>query len=225
MKKKISKSTIIALCAFFIMAIGILSLLWYSDVFVIDRSAKVGNEGMTWNGKNYSTISGEYTEGRTIAKSEDGSWDINEIKEDPSHKFVVARSFLDQYLYVADDYTVPSSGEITKVCWDGKYINNKDFLKAITEIDATKTTTFDYETEGIFMLTDNQHMRRLYFAYEDCPIATEYIGYMGKVNGKWVITTYISPAQNNDDGSPKPYSVSCYSIPDKFGSILEKYFE
>ena len=225
MKKKLSKSTIIALCAFFIIAIGILSLLWYSDVFVIDRSAKVGFEGMTWNGKNYSTISGEYTEGRTIAKSEDGSWDINEIKEDPSHKFVVARSFLDQYLYVADDYTVPSSGEITKVCWDGKYINNKDFLKAITEIDATKTTTFDYETEGIFMLTDNQHMRRLYFAYEDCPIATEYIGYMGKVNGKLVITTYISPDQNNDDGSPKSYSVSCYSIPDKFGSILEKYFE
>lgn len=224
MKSKLSKSVIFALCAFFIIIIGILSLLWYSGVFITDRSAKVGFEGMVWNGKNYSTISGEYTEGRTIAKSEDGSWDINEIKEDPSHKFVVARSFLDQYLYVSDDYTVPKSGKITKVCWNEKYIQNKDFLKAMAEIDAAKTATFDYETEGIFMLTENQHMRRLYFAYDECPIATEYKGYMGKVNGKWVITTYISSDQNNPDGSPKPYSVTCYSIPDKFFNILEKHF-
>ena len=224
MKSKLSKSVIFALCAFFIIIIGILSLLWYSGVFITDRSAKVGFEGMVWNGKNYSTISGEYTEGRTIAKSEDGSWDINEIKEDPSHKFVVARSFLDQYLYVSDDYTIPKSGKITKVCWNGKYIQNKDFLKAMAEIDAAKTATFDYETEGIFMLTENQHMRRLYFAYDECPIATEYKGYMGKVNGKWVITTYISSDQNNPDGSPKPYSVTCYSIPDKFFNILEKHF-
>ena len=179
---------------------------------------------MIWNGKEYSTVGGVYTEGRTIAKSANGSWDIKEIKEDPSHTFVVARAFLDQYLYVADDYTVPKSGEITTVCWNETVIQDTDFLKAMAEIEATKTTMFDYETEGIFMLTDNQHMRELYFAYDECPVATEYKGYMGKVNGKWVITTAISPDQHNPDGSPKPYSVSCYSIPDQFSEMLEKYF-
>ena len=51
-------------------------------------------------------------------------------------------------------------------------------------------------------------MKKLYFAYEDCPVATVYKGYLGKINGQWAITT---------DGG-------CYSIPDKYSKILEKYF-
>lgn len=222
MKKMPSTGAIIAFISFFI--IGIVAILWHSNGFIFDRSASVGVEGMTWNGKRYSTVSGEYTEGRTIAKSADGSWDINEVKEDPSHTFVVARAFLDQQLYVADDYTVPTSGEITKVCWNGRYIEDQDFLKAVAEIDAAKTTTFEYQTDNIYALTDNQHMRRLYFAYEDCPVATQQKGCLGKVNGQWVITTYISPDRYNEDLSPKPYTVRCFSIPDKYASILEKYF-
>ncbi len=224
MKCKLSKLTIICLSILFVIVIGIIGLLWYNGAFITDRSAKVGNEGMIWNNKSYSTINGEYTEERTIAKSEDGSWKINEVKEDPSHTFVVARSFLDNYLYVSDDYVVPTSGEITKVCWAGDYIEDKEFIKAVTEIDTIKTTTFDYETEAIFMLNDIQRMKRLYFAYEDCPIATVYKGYLGKINGNWVITTNISSDQYNEDGSPKLHTVGCYSIPDKYSQVLEKYF-
>ncbi len=211
------------MCAFFIV-IGVFVLLWNSGALVLDRSAKVGFEGMVWKSKSYSTISGKYTEGRTIAKSEDGSWDINEVKEDSSHTFVVARSFLDQYLYVADDYMIPTSSKITNVCWDGEYIKNKDFLEALSQIDIAKTTSFYYETEAISIFNDNQRMKALYFAYEDCPVATINKGWLGKINGNWVITTYISSDQNNEDGSPKPYKVGCYSIPDKYSQILEIYF-
>ena len=224
MKFKLSKLTIICLSILFAILIAIIGLLWYNGAFVTDRSAKVSIEGMIWNDKSYSTINGEYTEGRTIAKSEDGSWEINEVKEDPSHTFVVARSFLDNYLYVSDDYVVPTSGEITKVCWYGEYIEDKEIIKALSEIDTTKTTTFDYETEAIFMLNDIQRMKPLYFAYENCPIAAVNKGYLGKINGKWVMTTYISSDQYNEDGSRKPHTVGCYSIPDKYSQILEKYF-
>lgn len=224
MKRKLSKPTIICLCLFFVIPLGILVLLWNSGVFVFDHTAKVGFEGMVWNNKNYSTISGEYTEGRTIAKSDDGGWKINEVKEDPSHTFIVARSFFDQYLYVSDDYTVPTSGKVTKVCWNGEYIENKEFIQALTKIDSAKTTSFDYETEAIFILNDNQRMKQLYFAYENCPVATVSKGWLGKINGKWVITTYISSDQNNKDGSPRPYMVGCFSIPDKYSQILEKYY-
>lgn len=223
MKHKLSKATIICMCLFFVIALGFLALLWRCDVFVFDHSAIVHMEGMTWKGQDYSRVGGEYTEGRTIAKSKNG-WNINEVKEDPSHTFVVARSFLDQYLYVSDDYTVPTSGEITKICWDGEYIKDKDFIEALTEIDITKTTSFDYETEAVFILNDSQSMKQLYFAYENCPVATVKKGWLGKINGKWVITTYISTDQNNEDGSPKPYMVGCHSIPDKYWKILEKYF-
>ena len=217
--RKLTKPAIIALC----IIAGTLFLLWNNGVFITDRSAQVGAEGMLWKGKSYSMVNGQYTEGKTIAKSANG-WDINEVKEDPSHTFVVARSFLDQYLYVADDYDIPESGKVTKIYWNGKYITDTDFINAMTEIDAAKTATFDYETEGIFILTDNQRMKDLYFSYEDCPVATEFKGYMGKINDNWTITTYISSDQTNDDGSPKPYTVTCYSIPEQYADILEKYF-
>ena len=221
---KLSKLITLGLCVFLILiTIRIFGMLWYSGVFVLDRSAIVHVEGMRWNGKDYSRTGGKYTEGRTIAKSDNG-WKINEIKEDPSHTFVVVRSFLDQYLYVADDYEVPTDGNITKICWDGEYIDNKQFILALAEIDNTKTTSFNYETEAIFVVNDNQKMKPLRFAYEGCPVATVHKGYLGKINEKWVITTYISSDQNNKDGSPKPYTVGCYLIPDKYSNIIEKYF-
>ncbi len=224
---KMSKLAKIALIVFAIVVILIggfvVMVLQSLGFFVTDRSVEVYLEEMVWNGREYTEASGEYSEGKTIARSKDG-WNLNEVKEDPSHNFVVIRSFLDQYLYVASDYTIPKSGEVTKVCWNGKYITNKKFIDAVTKIEAERVTSFEYETEGIYMLTDNQHMRKLVFAYEGCPVATERKGYMGKVNGEWVITTYISPDQFNEDGSDKPYSVSCYIIPEEYASILEKYF-
>ena len=112
MKLKLSKTTIICLCLLFVISLGLLVVLWNSGFIVFDHSAIVHMEGMSWKGQDYSFAGGEYTEGRTIAKSKNG-WKIKEVKEDPSHTFVVARSFLDQYLYVSDDYTVPTSGKIS----------------------------------------------------------------------------------------------------------------
>lgn len=224
MKGILSKRTLISLCIIFVVIAPILLILWKCNVFVFDRSVIVGVEGMIWKGQSYSVVYGGYTEGRTIAKSEDGGWKLKEVKEDPSHTFVVVRSFLDQWLYVSDDYTIPKSGKITKVCWNYKYIEDKELIDALTEIDAAKTTSFDYETEAIFYHTDNQRMKQIYFAYEGCPVATVNKGYLGKIGDEWVITTYISSDQRNEDGSPKPYMVGCYSIPDKYSQILEKYF-
>ena len=115
MLKKLSKPVLITVCVFLVTVTGILYFLWDKGVFVTDHSAQVIIEDMNWNDKGYSVVSGKYTEGRTIAKSKDGGWKINEVKEDLTHTFVVARSFLDRYLYAADDYDVPKSGNITKV--------------------------------------------------------------------------------------------------------------
>ena len=199
--------------------------LWEAGAFIFDHSAEVSLNHVTWNGKTYSAISGAYTEGRTIAKGKN-DWVINMVKEDPSHTFIAARSFLDNALLVSDDYTIPTSGKITTVSWNGTYITDVSFLDAVTTIDASKNTTFTYETDdGIYQYTDHQQMRILYFAYENCPVATNYKGYMGKIDGEWVITTDISRYTGSNDGSPKPYLVSCYTIPNEYGEILSKYFD
>ena len=35
---------------------------------------------------------------------------INEIAEDPTHTFIVLRSFMDQWLLVREDYIIPADG-------------------------------------------------------------------------------------------------------------------
>lgn len=197
--------------------------LWKSGAFIFDHSAVITSNSVTWKGKTYSSIGGEYTEDRTIGKGEN-DWRIVAIKEDPSHRFIVARSFLDQYLFVADDYTVPTSGKLAKAAWNGKYVADADFLDAVSKIQLEKSSSFSYETENISALTDSQHLRALYFAYEDCPVATNFQGYLGKVDGDWVITTQISENVAHDGGAPKSYTVSCYVIPKEYWDVLSKYF-
>ena len=215
--KKIFKIILICLLIFIVAFI-----LWKSDVFVSDHSADISSERVIWNGKEYYPVSGDYTEGKMLSKN--GDWVINSVEEDPTHTFIVARSFSDDYLMVCDDYNIPETGELTTVSWNGTYISDPLFLEAISKIEAEKTTMFSYQTDGIFQLTDNQHMRSLYFAYDNCPVTTNYKGYMGKVNGEWVITTHIPQDTTNIDGSPKTYSVDCYKIPDKYNEILSFYF-
>ncbi len=220
------KHKIILYCLPIVLLAAVITfMLWDTGIIFFDRADMVCLEYVNWNGKEYSLIGGEYTEGKTIARDKnDWHWKINMVEEDPSHTFIVARGFLDQTLLVSDDYIVPKEGELTTVSWHGTYITDASFLDAMTKIEAEKTTTFTYETDGIYQLKDNQHMRRLYFAYENCPVTTNFKGYMGKVNDKWVITTYISNDTRNEDGSSKMYSVSCYEIGEEYWDVLSKYF-
>jgi len=218
------KQMILRCLLILVLAGAVVFKLWESGAFIGNRSAEIRSNHVTWNGKEYSPISGAYAEGRTIAKGKEADWVVNAVKEDPSHTFIVARSFLDDYLLVSNDYAVPVSGKLTTVSWNGTYISDPLFLDAVSSIESTKTDSFTYQTEGIFERKENQHMRELYFAYENCPVATNYKGYMGKVNGEWVITTHISQDSRTEDGSPKPHSVSCYKIPEEYRDILSKYF-
>ena len=217
-----SNSTWRVACLIGLLTVVTLSLLcrfWAKGAFVTDDSAEFTGSKLTWNGKNYSSVGGIYTEEKRIAKTADG-WDVNEIREDPDHNFVVVRSFLDQYLMVADDYTIPTSGRLTMVNWHGDPLTDPEFLEAVLEISVQKNTSFTYETENISMVTDQQHMREVFFAYENCPVATVFQGYLGKVDGKWVMTTDIEKTTH-----PQPYLVGCHKIPDEYESILERYFK
>ena len=145
--------------------------LWESGAFISDRSAIINSDHVTWGGKEYSSIGGNYTEGRTIAKGQNSDWVIRMVEQDPSHTFIVVRSFLDQYLMVSDDYAVPTTGKLTTVSWNGTYITDEKFLDALTKIEAEKTTTFTYETDGIYLHTDTSQSPSFSFLL-DCARAS-----------------------------------------------------
>ena len=181
-----------------------------------DRSAvMIGSERVSWKGAIYVLCVGEYSEGKTIALTRRESFcgDVNEIKsvkEDNTHTFIVVRSFLDQNLFVREDYVIPKEGEITAAVWGRVKIADKEFCQAISDILEYDGDTFEYETEGIFMLTETQNMRMLYLAYEGCPIGTEFAGYLGKVNDIWVFAKgHIG-------------TITCKVIPSRYISILQK---
>lgn len=178
---------------------------------VTDHSAQRRGEGVFWNGVLYVGASGDYTEERTIAKTEDG-WNIVSVKEDESHTFVVLRSFLDNYLLVREDYEIPTSGTVTAVSWNGKKIEDAAFCAAVAAIVEAKQSDFSYETTAISHLREDQHMRLVYLAYEGCPIGTEFAGWMGTVNDVWCITTKTSGD-----------AVWCYEIPQAYIPVLEPY--
>ena len=80
------------------IALAVIVLLFASGIIVIDHSAQRGFENsVTWRGHTYVEYPyNEYHEGRTLAKTTDGLR-INAVKEDPTHTFIVLRSFLDQF--------------------------------------------------------------------------------------------------------------------------------
>ena len=217
-KKRVLPLALIGLVIVFLVVLFIVN-----GGIVLDHSGeRRGEQALYWNDTLYVPCSGEYSEGKTIAKTTDG-WQINEVIEDDTHTFIVLRSFLDQYLLVKEDYKIPTSGAMTIAVWNGKNIYDENFHVTLSKILEQATTDFEYETDGIFQLTDNQKMYSLYVGYEGCPVATTPIGYMGQVNGTWCITTQISDDRYNADGSPKPYKVSCYSIPQEYIEVLEQY--
>ncbi len=152
---------------------------------------------------------------RTLAHSDGWEWTVSSVKDDPSGNFILLTSFLESRLYVREDYEIPENGEITKAYWNMKNITDTEFLRVIECLISERKTDHSFETDAIFALTETQKMRELSVAYEGCPVTTEYIGYMGVVNGKWVITT----------DSAISGTVDCCLIPEEYLEILEKYFD
>lgn len=191
---------------------------------LLDLSAEIRLERVTRQGRTYSPVHGAYTQGGLLALGRDG-WMIRTVEEDPSHTFIAVQSLRENALLAADDYAVPTEGELTAVAWHGRYITDAAFLSAMTEINAGKTVSFTWETPGIDRYTDSQQMRRLYFAYDHCPVATNAGGYMGRINGAWVITLDVPTAVNPFAAVPDLYTVDCYAIPEEYGAVLSAYFQ
>ena len=108
-----NKKLLIGIISVVIVVITIFIFLFATGIIVTDHSAERGFENsVIWQGHTYVPYSyqGEYQEGKTIAKTADGLR-INEVKEDPTHTFIVLRSFTDQWLLVREDYEIPTNSE------------------------------------------------------------------------------------------------------------------
>lgn len=205
--------------------LGLISivLVFVSGGLVLDHSAIMRAETLYWKDTVYVGCTGRYNEGKTIAKSSDGD-EINLVNNDKSHTFVVVRSFLDDGLYVREDYMIPTSGAVTMVALDHKLIQDEALCQAMREIYLSDGEPFAHLTEGLWQKTETQSMHAVYLAYENCPVATCFVGYMGTINGQWVFTTDNSTKRWDGPDGPLPYEVICKEIPAQYVPLLKAHF-
>jgi len=178
---------------------------------------------LTWRGVNYKETSGRHKEGKTIARTKDNKSEVNEVVGDPEHIFVVVRSFLDNHLYVNENYEIPTNGEVTAIYVGYMKVESKDFCLAIDELLLDVATnnnlkTFTVESEGMYQLAEE-----IYLCFDGCPVGTFLVGYIGLINDTWVYVSNI-PVELNPDGTWKTQSYTCYVIDGyKKLSTIKKY--
>lgn len=201
------------------MGVATILIIALGRYITFDRTGKIEGDTLYWNGSVYVPCSGEFSEGKTIAKTTDG-WQINEVKEDESHSFVVVRSFLDQYLMVRDDFYVPTNGQISVVVWNGIKITDGEFCRALSDIIRKVEELHQHRTDDFVELTDNSRMYEVHVGYEGCPIATSFIGYIGDVDGTWYFAPYSSSIVSSVGTGQSSNSLSYYSIPEEYFALL-----
>lgn len=176
---------------------------------VTDRSLYWEDGGYYWQGRRYVRASDyDYYDSINIGKTLSISWNdirLSEVDEDPSHTFVIiSPGWSDHFVYVSADYTVPKSGKVTLAYWHNREITDTEFLNVIENLE-------NKLGEPIALSLDNNdfnELKPLYLGYDGCPIATEYLARVGKINGEWIARD-----------EPGEY----YRIPEKYISTLEKY--
>ncbi|MGL5573447.1 MAG: hypothetical protein ACRDB4_04735, partial [Cetobacterium sp.] len=165
---------------------------------------------------------GGHKEGERIAKGDGFSLFST---GDPTETFIVYRSFLDNALYVKEDFKIPTEGKITKLSWGYKIFTDKELCDTISKIlEEIKNLEINrYESEDpLFRLKPGLVMRNLYVAYEDTYVPTRYKGEIGVINGKWAITT--STEEEIQKGIVI-YKANYVLIPESYANVLENYLK
>ena len=156
----------------------------------------------------------DYTEtDRTIAYVD--GWTVSTIKEDPSRTFLRVRSFTDGYGYMREDYEIPTEGEVTVL-----YLNDRFRYTNRTLCDMIEALRTDPPAETFTVRTDAiyRYAKDVSVGYEGCPIATEFVGYLGDINGKWV---FIFPTElTYENGGYAEEDFVCHVIPEKYHASL-----
>ncbi len=99
----------------------------------LDRSAEYRGNRVYWQGRVYTPADTSwFAEKETIAKTADGRWRLNAVAGDETHRLIVLRSFLDQYLFADETYVIPESGVVTAVFVGGSQtrVESEAFCRA-----------------------------------------------------------------------------------------------
>lgn len=187
----------------------------------LDRSAEYRGNRVIWQGRVYAPADAAwFAEGETIAKTADGKWRLNAVAGDETHRLIVLRSFLDQYLFVDETYAIPESGAVTAVFVGGSQtrVESEAFCRA------AEAALFQRGEETFTVVTDNLYAlaEPVAFCYEGCAAAPRLNGFIGVVNGCWAATDFTCTGAYAGDGTRREYEATFWRLDESLIPALEQ---
>ena len=195
-------------------AVGIFLLVRIVGCALTWTTAKFEGTKLIIGGVTYIHKEFNYAEvGRTIAYVD--GWTVSTVKDDPSRTFLRVRSFTDGYGYMREDYEIPTDGEITVVYVNDRYrYTSRSLCRMIAALCADlPAESFTIRTNAIY-----RYAKDVAVGYEGCPIATQFVGYIGNIGGRWV---FIPPTEiRYENGGYVEREFVCHVIPGEYHELL-----
>ncbi|MEL7570798.1 MAG: hypothetical protein AAGU14_09600 [Eubacteriaceae bacterium] len=170
-----------------------------------------------WRGSYYHKIdldSYEFKGFDKIEKTKNLDFNISAIEGDNEYIFLLLWDLTSNYLYVKEDYEIPTSGKVTSVYVAPIHkFEDKKFCEAIDDLlyggfINDKRKKFIIKTDVMYQLA-----KEITLSFNDCPVGSEFVGYIGIINNKWV---YIlsKDIETDQNGNAIVMSYTCYIIDD-----------
>ncbi len=212
------KNNIVAvICTIFIIILPF--LLSYIFKLKLTKDGWVRQELVNIEGVDYRYQGFDISnEGKTIAFIDD--WKVKEIPEDPSHTFLIIKSFSNQYYIIKKDYVIPESGKVSCAYLNGERTTWEPFLDALTEIlDSEFVDGNEIIISGFNKAQYDQNFKSVSIGYEDCPVGTDHSIYcIGKLDSKWIIIFRDELDSLNNDQKRAIY----YELDSKYEKAFEE---
>lgn len=189
---------------------------------LLKKVDRVGEHDFIINGEKYVGKGIAYTTtGRKFAQYD--GFTIHVIPEDKEHNFLAVRSFLDGWTMVKESYVIPTSGEVNVAYLEyNQRITRSiklEMIQSIINDDFQGEFIIKGEalSEGNYYYTDvDSATDYIWVGYNDCPVGTDRIGKLGKINGKLVFIKIKEFDFNEYDRK-----FTCYIIKDEYQELFD----
>ncbi|AUI87720.1 hypothetical protein BS333_15050 [Vibrio azureus] len=178
----------------------------------VDRTAKRYGDGLYWKDVNYIAVGDNYTTPKNdqiLAEDQNGGSVIG-FGEDNQHTYLMVDSFLDQRLFVREDYVPNDNGPLTAVALRGALVKSVEYghrIKLLLE-ESKKARSKNCKFNNI------NELSKVEYSYNDSRVTDFFAGYISFHNGAWVYVRRLNDDSFMDLYHRKNVNVECYEITD-----------
>lgn len=181
--------------------------------------------GLMWKGVHYYPAESFATSQHTVSlgSTSDGD-EIRGFADDPEYSYILRGLFLDQSLYVREDYQVQRHAAITAI-----YINSKRLALATSNISTLKQALSEAALgdEEACVVTNYMQLQAVSMSHNKSYVADDILGHIIFANQAWFYIPLLTDAKRRDvylASANKPARLNCYKMESGYNALFNKLF-